>query len=251
MTATPPVLEMDGHLATLTLSRPEQGNRLSDGDLDVLVEHFATINASSARVVRLCALGRHFCAGYDVSDLASGAGGERFEATMDALAALRPITVAEVQGGAYGGASDLLLACDFRLGSHAARVSMPAARFGLHLYGGILRRYVSRLGLNTAKRMILNTEPLEAQEMFQLGLLTHPPCAAEELAARSQAIIDHLMALAPLALEGMKRHLNAIADGCFETRWLHEDIDRCKASRDFREGLQAIKDKRPAVFDGC
>lgn len=251
MTATPPILEMEGHLATLTLSRPDQGNRLSDGDLEVLAEHFETINVSSVRVVRLRAQGRHFCAGYDVSDLASGAGGERFEATMNALAALRPITVAEVQGGAYGGASDLLLACDFRLGSHAAKVSMPAARFGLHLYGGILRRYVSRLGLNTAKRMILATEPLEAQEMFQRGLLTHPPCAAEELAASSQAIIDHLITLAPLALEGMKRHLNDIADGGLDTRRLRDEIECCAASQDFREGLQALKEQRPAVFTGC
>jgi enoyl-CoA hydratase len=250
MTAMPPVLEMDGHVATLTLSRPEQGNRLSDGDLDVLIEHFATIDASSARVVRLCALGRHFCAGYDVSDLASGGGGERFEATMSALAALRPITVAEVQGGAYGGASDLLLACDFRIGSEAARVSMPAARFGLHLYGGILRRYVSRLGLNTAKRMILNTEPLGAEEMFRVGLLTHSPCAEGELGSRVQEIIDNLLTLAPLALEGMKRHLNGIADGALDAVQLKQDVDCCVASHDFREGLQAIKEKRPAVFEG-
>lgn len=250
MISSPPTLEMDERLATITLSRPEQGNRLSDEDLDRLIEHFATIEASSVRVVRLRALGRHFCAGYDFSDLASGGGGERFEATMNALAVLRPVTVVEVQGGAYGGASDLLLACDFRVGSDAARVSMPAARFGLHLYGGILQRYVSRLGLNTAKRMILNAEPLDARELYRRGFLTHPPCPPEALAASSRAIIDNLLALAPLALQGMKRHLNAIADGCPDPRRLREDIDRCTASRDFREGLQAIKEKRPADFEG-
>ncbi len=251
MTASAPLLEMDGHLATLTLNRPEQGNRLSDDDLDALISHCATLDDSAARVVHIRALGRHFCAGYDFADLASGGRGERFEAAMEALARLRPITLAEVQGGVFGGASDLLLACDFRVGSQAARVSMPAARIGLHLYGGILRRYVTRLGLNAAKRMILNAEPLDAEQMFQVGLLTHAPCAEAELEARSRAIIDNLLTLAPLALEGMKRHLNSIAEGGLDRALLQRDIDGCVVSRDFQEGLHAINEKRQAVFEGC
>ena len=67
----------------------------------------------------------------------------------------RPVTVAALHGGVYGGATDLALACDFRVGAHGIDMFMPAARLGLHYYRSGLERYVSRLGLDNAKRLFL------------------------------------------------------------------------------------------------
>ncbi|MFC0708633.1 enoyl-CoA hydratase/isomerase family protein [Azorhizophilus paspali] len=170
-----PSLDICGPLATLRLRWPDKANRLGEADLSALLECLARVEAAAQVRVLLRAEGRHFCAGYSFDDLATAGDGERFEAMADTLENLRPLTVAEVQGAVFGGATDILLACDFCLGGPAAQMLMPAARFGLHLYAyaGLFRRYVSRLGLNAAKRLILACEKLDARGMLEVGLLTH------------------------------------------------------------------------------
>lgn len=251
MTATLPVLERDEHVATITLNRPDQANRLGDDDLNRLLEHFRSIEADpSIRVVVLQARGKHFCAGYHLGDLESGGDGDLFEAVAQALEALRPVTIAAVQGGAYGGASDLLLACDFRVGSGAAEVRMPAARFGLHLYGSLLERYVTRLGLNVAKRLILSAERIGAGEMREVGFLTHLVDEPQALEGEVQALAERLAGLAPLAVSAMKRNLNRIARGELDRAALEADIQHCADSDDLAEGLRAMQERRAPCFRG-
>jgi hypothetical protein len=99
-------------------------------------------------VVVLAAQGRSFCAGFNLDELeAPGAAGQDpqlFEHTVDALEALPVPTIVRLHGSVYGGATDLALACDFRVGVQGMELRMPAARLGLHYYPSGLRRYVSR-----------------------------------------------------------------------------------------------------------
>lgn len=251
MSGSIPSLEIEGAVATVRLERPQQANRLEEADLRALLEHFERIEAEpQVRIVLLRSSGKYFCAGYNLGDLEVGGDASSFERVANALEKLRPLTVAEVQGGVYGGASDLLLACDFRLGGPAAEMLMPAARFGLHLYGGLLERYVSRLGLNAAKRLIFGCEKLDAGQMLEVGLLTHLLQSREQLAEGVEALAGQLASLAPLAVAGMKRHLNAIARGALDRQALAADIQRCALSADLREGLRAQQEKRPPVFKG-
>lgn len=251
MSGSIPSLEIEGAVATVRLERPQQANRLEEADLRALLEHFERIEAEpQVRVVLLRSSGKYFCAGYNLGDLEAGGDASSFERVANTLENLRPLTVAEVQGGVYGGASDLLLACDFRLGGPAAEMLMPAARFGLHLYGGLLERYVSRLGLNAAKRLIFGIERLDAGQMLEVGLLTHLRQSREQLAEGVEALAGQLASLAPLAVAGMKRHLNAVARGALDRQALAADIQRCALSADLREGLRAQQEKRPPVFKG-
>ena len=131
----PPQLDLTGSIARLTLHRPEAANRLSLADLAVLEAHLEAVEqAASIRVLVLRAVGRSFCAGFDLREL-SGQNdpGARFEAVADRLENLRQITVCCLEGGVYGGGTDLALACDFRIGSPACEMFVPAVRLGLHL----------------------------------------------------------------------------------------------------------------------
>jgi len=168
---------------------------------------------------------------------------------VNALEDARPVTIALLQGGVYGGATDLALACDFRLGSTATEMFMPAARLGLHFYRRGLERYVSRLGVDQAKRLFLTAEKIDAREMQAIGFLTHltSPDALHESAAQLAAT---LAAMAPLALLGMKKNLNRIARGTLDADDLRRDIERTAASRDLLEGRAAWAEKRPPRFSG-
>lgn len=247
-----PALAIDGAVATITLRRPQVANRLEIVDLDTLLAQLAEVDAAAGvRVLRLTAEGRHFCSGFNVGQVgdAGAAAGERFEALADALEQARPITVAVLQGGAYGGAVDLALACDFRIGTPAVEATVPAARLGLHFYRGGLERAVTRLGLGAAKRLLLAAEKLDATALKEIGWLDRV-VAADALAAEAEAFCTHLVGLAPLALLPMKHHLDAIARGRLDAAALAGDIGRAHASDDLREGARAWAEKRTPRFLG-
>lgn len=249
----PPELRIEGRQAVITLRRPQVANRLDPDDLLVLLEQVRQVDAhEEVLVLRLQAQGRHFCSGFHIGEVEGGAAeaGRRFEALADAIERARPITVAALQGGLWGGATDLALACDFRWGTPVCEMSVPAARLGLLFYRGGLERYVRRLGPSVAKRVLLAAERFDAAAMQRIGYLDHLAPSVEALAGEVDAFCGSLAGMAPLALLGMKRHLDAIAAGRLDPAALAHDSAVCDASEDLREGARAWAEKRRPVFQG-
>lgn len=248
-----PSLTVEGRVATLTLRRPEVANRLDDNDLGTLYKHLEAIDAQpDILVVRLMAEGRYFCSGYNVDSFAEGHSGPRvtFEELADRLEQLRPITIAAINGGLYGGATDLALACDFRIGVAAANLFVPAARLGLHFYRGGMERMVSRLGMNVAKRVLLTCEKMDAEAMLAAGFLTEQVADGAALQQATDTLTQTLASMAPLALLGMKRHLNALGHGGIDGDAFLRDMERAGNSEDLVEGAKAWREKRTPVFQG-
>jgi len=244
-----PELSVSGAIATITLRRPEQANRLSPDDLATLAGHIATINATpQVLVLQLRGKGKYFCSGYDISRIGA-ARSVNFEEVVDALEEARPVTIALIHGGVYGGATDFALACDFRLGVPGVEMFMPAARLGLHFYQRGLERYVSRLGLDNAKRLFLTAEKIGADEMKAIGFLTQL-VEATELEPAAARLATTCAGMAPIALLGMKRHLNRIGRGALNVAELQEDMRRAIDSEDLREGQAAWSEKRAPRFTG-
>jgi enoyl-CoA hydratase len=245
----PPELQINGTVATITLRRPEHANRLEADDLTVLNNHIAQVNQrNEVLVLRILSTGRFFCSGFNINQIAAGPP-LAFDELVNALEDARPVTIAVIQGGIYGGATDLALACDFRIGSTDTNMFMPAAQLGLHFYQRGMERYVSRLGLDTAKRLFLTAERLEAAEMRACGFLTQlvPP---EQLLPATEHLSSTLTAMAPLALLGMKKHLNRIARGKLNTADLQADMALAANSADLKEGTAAWAERRRPTFTG-
>src|SRR4051812_13508647 len=120
-TASAPLLELDGARATIRLNRPKHLNRLQPDDLDALMQLFDRIDADPAvRVMVLTGTGRAFSAGYDLGSIAERStaapeqqtAGSAFEVVVNRLEDLGVPTICRLNGGVYGGATDLALACD-------------------------------------------------------------------------------------------------------------------------------------------
>ncbi|HSQ73827.1 MAG TPA: enoyl-CoA hydratase/isomerase family protein [Rubrivivax sp.] len=254
--AGPPLLALhaDGR-ATITLNRPRHLNRLHREDLRALQGHFSRIAADpGVRVLLLTGSGRAFCAGFhlgelDESDDSASDDPKLFEHTIDALEALPLPTIARLNGSVFGGATDLALACDFRIGVLGMELRMPAARLGLHYYASGLQRYVSRLGLAAAKRLFLLAETVAADELLRIGYLDML-VPASGLDTEVDAIAAALAGNAPLAVRGMKLSLNEIARGDVDPARLREREAACAVSADLREGLAAFAARREPKFNG-
>jgi enoyl-CoA hydratase len=251
-TDTSPVLMIEGVIATIRLCNPHYANRLSPSDLGIIQAHIQTVNHTpEVLVLRFIAEGKYFCSGYDISSLAaeSAPSSLYFGETVDLIEQARPVTIASINGGVYGGGTDLCLACDFRVGSTTANMFMPAAKLGLHFYPGGMVRYITRLGLNQAKRLFLTAEKIDAQEMCDIGFLTEL-VESEGLISRVDALSAQLASMAPLALLGIKKHLNLIVRGHVDAVAIEHAVLHSEKSDDIKEGAAAWKDKRPAIFKG-
>jgi enoyl-CoA hydratase/carnithine racemase len=250
-------LGTDG-VAVLTLRRPRHLNRLHGEDLLALQAHFERLrDAPEVRVLVLTGQGRAFCAGFHLGELGAAdgpqagatAGPQAFEHTVDALETLPMPTVARLNGSVYGGATDLALACDFRVGVQGMELRMPAARLGLHYYPSGLRRAVTRLGVAAAKRLFLLGETVDDRTLHAIGVLDALVPSAG-LDAAVTAIVDALRAGAPLALRGMKASIDDIAGGRADPAVLRAREAACAGSADLREGLASFSERRPPRFRG-
>lgn len=254
--ATPPILTIKDSVATLWINRPEKRNRLQPEDLREIIAHCQRIDADpSVRVVVLTAntAGQPrpvFCAGYDVGGFeGEGQDTQLFEQTVEALAALRPVLIGALNGSVYGGATDMALACDLRVGLSGSEFRMPAAALGLHYYPSGLRRYVANFGINAARRAFLTARPMPVEELLDLGVLMEV-ADTEHFLPTVAALVADVSRLAPLAAQATKRSLSEIANGLYNAEHLYQRQAMTLQSQDFAEGRQAFAERRPPVFHG-
>ena len=254
-----PTLSIQGSRATLHLNRPLVMNRVQPEDIVEIMRILGQVEANpDVRVLVIASTGKSFSAGAHLGNMArqAAAGGIRdtpgasFEDMINRLEMLKIPTIARLHGGVYGGSTDMALACDFRVGVTPQTVMfMPAARIGVHYYESGLRRYVSRLGFNNAKRLFMLAEEQSSEELLRIGYLTDL-VAPEELDARIDTIANRLGELAPLAVQGAKRAINEIGHQALDVPALEARMKVAKDSEDIKEGLAAFKEKRKPVFKG-
>jgi enoyl-CoA hydratase/carnithine racemase len=255
-TASPPLLEQNGARATIRLNRPKHLNRLQPDDLDVLSKLFDRIEADPAiRVLVLTGTGRAFSAGYDLNSVAERAtsaveeksAGSAFETVVNRLEDLGVPTICRLNGGVYGGSTDLALACDFRIGVDSCEMFMPAARLGLHYYNSGIRRYVTRLGVDNAKKLFLTAQKISAAEMLRIGYLT-AMAPAEALDTEVDKLASVLAGNAPIAMAGMKRAINEFARGQLDEAAADQRARDSMRGDEIKEGIRAFAEKRPPKF---
>jgi len=259
MTAPPP-LPRSPHLrvvvaadrATITLDRPDKRNMLEVADLaalETLLEALA--GRPGLRVLTLTGAGeRVFCAGFAHGDvLETDWRGNPIERLITRLEDFPLPTICALNGGVYGAAADLALACDFRIGARGMTLRLPAARLGVMYNVGGLGRFVARLGPGPARRLLLAAETIADDELRRIGFLDWL-VDRSDLTARAEALAADLAALAPRAVQGMKRALVAISRGTLDRARVEAEILACFASDDLREGLRAFAERREPHFTG-
>jgi len=254
--ASPPVLERQGARATIRLNRPKHLNRLQAEDLDVLLKLFAEVEADPAsRVLVLTGTGRAFSAGYDlnsvseraVSEVEQNSAGSAFEVVVNRLEDIGIPTICRLNGGVYGGSTDLALACDFRIGVDTSEMFMPAARLGLHYYKSGIARYVARLGFDNANRLFLTAEKIGATEMLRIGYLT-AVVPAEALDEEVDRLVGILAGNAPIAMRGMKQTIHEISRGRRDEEAADRRARDSMRGDEIKEGIKAFAEKRPPRF---
>ena len=251
-----PLLSVDGAVATLTINRPDRLNRLTSADLLTLITQCGQLGAqTSIHVVVLRAETRGqkrpvFSAGDDVGgfedpDHDPGL----FERAVNTLEALPQVVLGAINGSVYGGATDLTLACDLRIGLRDTEFRMPACALGLHYYPSGLRRFVNVLGLQGAREMFLTASAIPVDKLQSWGAFESVH-AGDVFDAKVNLLAQRIAALAPLSLRLTKQSLRELGRGEFDAPTLYAREATCLQSEDFAEGRRAFQERRAPQFKG-
>ncbi len=251
-------LDRDGRVATLTLNRPESLNALSPPLLDELRGHLLSLDADpTVGAVILTGAGRAFAAGADISQmLGRTAEQARAYAALGhevgrLLEAIRPATIAAVNGFAFGGGCEMALACDVRYASDRAVFGQPEVKLGLIPGWGGTQRLSRVAGPGLAAEMVLSGRSIDAARAFAVGLVQRV-VPGDELLAAAGALAAEIAAQGPLAVAAARQMLRRAHGGDHDAR-LDAEADAFAAlfaSADAQEGLAAFLEKRPPVFIG-
>ncbi|MGH7016783.1 MAG: enoyl-CoA hydratase/isomerase family protein [Caulobacteraceae bacterium] len=242
-----------GPVREVTLARAEKRNALDAEMLEALRAAFSAAPEKDERVSVIRAEGPAFCAGLDLRQRADGGGpgSGAIEAMLEAIQAHPLPVVALVQGDAIAGGAELAFHCDFVVASEEARIGMSLARIGLAPSWFLARKILEVAGPVAAREILLLGEPIAAARLAALNLI-HRAVPAGELEAAGGALIERLCANAPLSLRAMKAVL--VRAMAFRETIPHQDVDAliaaAGASRDAREGISALLERRPARFEG-
>lgn len=253
--------QVDKHIATITLNRPEVGNAFS---IDSYREVRAAVTAASrndeVRCVVITGAGKHFSAGGDIN---------RFKRLIESGEYLRPENVlaagemamavktckkpviAMINGAAAGAGCSLALACDFRVVTAKSKLVMAFVKMGLSGDTGGLY-YLQRLvGVAKATEMMMLGEPVGGEDALRLGLAT---VLAEEgaLEAQTYALAGKLAKSAGIALACQKKLMveTFYADLAEYLKQEATYMVECSHTSDFAEAVNAFLEKRPPEFTG-
>jgi enoyl-CoA hydratase/carnithine racemase len=235
-----PSLKLAGAVATIRFERPSEHNRIDPDDIPILRSHLDKVVAlSQLRVLVFTGAGhRTFSSGFTVNAIL-----ERLDRSFEAIERFPLPTICALNGSVYGGATDLALCCDFRIGVRGTGMFMPAARFGLHYYPGGLRRFVAVVGLAQAKRIFLTAQTLRAEEMLRIGFLTELVARAK-LDAKIAEYVAAIEECEAAVISTMKRQLNALAAGDAVEGSSREAYEASLRSNELRRRLTARAKKR-------
>ncbi|HOS98539.1 MAG TPA: enoyl-CoA hydratase [Deltaproteobacteria bacterium] len=256
------ILDIQDHVALITLNRPERMNAFGGRMRQEIVETLETVASDrDVRCVVITGAGRAFCTGGDVNEFASGdvqalaktVSSERHAMCRAVLAvnAMEKPVIAAVNGVAAGGGCNLALACDVRIASDKARFSQIFTRRGVHPdWGGIY--FLPRLvGYAKACELIFTAEIIDAAEALRIGLV-NSVVPHDELRGAAMAMAGRMAGNAPIPIAFAKRGLQNFQKWDLPQALDYEAyvLEVTMKSEDIIEGFTAFLEKREPVFRG-
>ena len=257
------LVERTGHVAVVTMNRPEARNAFSPEMLVRMAEAWDLVDDDpEIRVAILTGAGGVFCAGADLKALNATQQGDAFGRQLreDAGVAwkallrnhrLRKPLIAAVEGPAVAGGTEILQATDVRVAGESAFFGLAEVTRGLFPVGGSTVRLRRQIGYARAMEILLTGEPIRAVEAERIGLINRVVPAGQAL-VEAQRVAERIARNGPLAVQAIKRSVQA-TEGLPEEEALKVELEiglPIFGTADAREGTRAFAEKREPRYEG-
>jgi len=258
--------EMQDHIATITLNRPDRHNALNGDAYSLATELFNQANAdSNVRCILFTGAGRSFCSGDDVVEIMASGDGLEGRLSQPKEAAPAPTTpplaiamqdsrcpiINAVNGAAVGFGMELTLLCDMRIASERARFSEMFIRRGIIATLISYDLLPNIVGPAKAAELLLTGEMIDAQEALGIGLVSKVT-PHDDLLTEATLLAQKIAANPPLAVERAKKALGMKRDYRIDElgSYLSRSLADLSGTKDHKESVAAFLEKRDPVYRG-
>ena len=264
-------VEMNDHVATLWLDRPEKRNAMSQQVVtDLPLAMAAIADNPEVRAVIIAARGKSFCVGIDLAGL-MGSGGQNaeisgatasiqqltitraFQAAISSVAQCPVPVIAAIHSHCLGAGIDLITACDIRVASQDATFGVRETKIGIVADVGTLQRLPGIVGAGQVAELAYTGKDIDAQRAERIGLVNDVYADAGAAYDAACQLAQEIAANAPLAVRGTKFMLQQSEDLTTEQSLLLNGLWTMTTtlnSNDLKEAMQAFVAKRPPLFTG-
>ena len=254
------VERIEEHLLQVTFNRPDSANALNTQmgrDMRDLWGGFYVDQEDIRCIVVTGAGDRFFCAGGDLKERNNMTDEQwqqqhaLFEQSVVMMMDCPIPVIAAVNGAAFGGGCEFVLACDFAYGGRGARFGLPEVTLGI-MPGAMGTQNLPRaVGVRRAKEIILSGKPFTANEACEWGIL-NSVCDDDKLMEETLGIARKICNNAPISTRQAKKSMNVATQTDLKTGYAFEieAYNRMVPTEDRLEGVRAFNEKRKAQFKG-
>jgi methylglutaconyl-CoA hydratase len=237
-------------VATVTLNRPSRKNAFDAELIAAMAEAFETLHgAEGVRLVFVRGAGGMFSAGADLDWMRAAADRTEDDNRDDAFAMARmlkllhdlpQLTVALVEGGAFGGGAGVAAACDLAVATRGAKFSFSEVRLGL-IPATISPYVVQAIGPRNARGLFATGQVFDAAHAERIGLVTEVVEDAAGLAQAAERIAREILACAPGAVADAKKLVSDVYGKSIDHHLMDETAKRIAAARVAPEGQEGVR----------
>ena len=250
------LFEQRGHVAIITLNRPEARNAVN-GDvargLEAALDRFE--DDPDLWVGILAANGKAFCAGADLKAISEGRGNELGTkkggfAGIATRERTKPL-IAAIAASALAGGTEIALSCDMIVCADDTRFGLPEVKRSLVAGAGGLFRLPRVIGMAPALEVILTGDPLPAQRAYELGMV-NTLVPADKVLDTALELAERIAVNAPLAVQASRRVASQALAETDEQLWRRsaDEFREIAKTEDYKEGPRAFVEKRAPNWQG-
>lgn len=249
--------EVNGHIAKITINRPEALNALNSEVLDELNLLLDEVRANKdLRVAILTGEGRSFVAGADIKEMSTLTAIEGKEFGNKGLSVFRKLetlpipVIAQINGFALGGGCEIAMSCDFRIASDKALFGQPEVGLGITPGFAGTQRLQRLVGQGYAKYLIYTANNIKADKAYEIGLVQEV-VEADKLEETVQKLAEKIAANAPIAVRASKEAINVGGQVDIDSALKVEEnlFGLTFSTEDQKTGMNAFINKEKAEFE--
>ncbi len=220
-------------------------------DVEIIISGLSSWMESQLDAILITGSGESFCSGLFLDDFDHKTWKKNpITLICEQIENCNCPVICALNGGAYGGAVEIALACDFRIANNNLLLSVPASRLGIQYEPSGLRRALNMLGPTITRRLFILGEVILLEDILRTYFVDFLVEDDENLIEKCNQVIDYIKNGAPLAIAGMKKTIIGLLNNSLDGEMTEKQIKLCFESEDHKEALLARREKRRPKFRG-